>query len=91
LPETVSVKVIAVGKEIANMMQGKTQQNLFMNNKTLEDVITDFDASEKMDGMLKKHTSIEKKRMFTNFRRMVVCIPSGITTEVEIESGERIM
>jgi hypothetical protein len=29
--------------------------------------------------------------MFTNFRRMVVCIPSGITTEVEIESGERIM
>ena len=42
-----SGKIIAVGKE-ANMMQGKTHENIKTIRPLKDGVIADFDASEKM-------------------------------------------
>ena len=90
--DRVSGKIIAVGKE-ANMMQGKTHENIKTIRPLKDGVIADFDASEKMISMFIKSIPALKKRMFTPALRMVVCIPSGIT-EVEMravkESCERV-
>ncbi len=85
-------KIIAVGRE-ANLMQGKTHENIKTIRPLKDGVIADFDASEKMISMFIKMIPALKKRMFTPALRMVVCIPSGIT-EVEMravkESCERV-
>ena len=87
--DRVSGKIIAVGRE-ANMMQGKTHENI----KTIRPlkVIADFDASEKMISMFIKNIPALKKKWFPPALSMVICIPSGIT-EVEMravrESAER--
>ena len=85
-------KIIAVGKE-ANMMQGKTHENIKTIRPLKDGVIADFDASEKMINMFIKEIPALKKRLFQPALRMVVCIPSGIT-EVEMravkESCERV-
>ena len=90
--DRVTGKIIAVGKE-ANMMQGKTHENIKTIRPLKDGVIADFDASEKMISMFIKSIPALKKKMFTPALRMVVCIPSGIT-EVEMravkESAERV-
>jgi rod shape-determining protein MreB len=90
--DRVSGKIIAVGKE-ANMMQGKTHENIKTIRPLKDGVIADFDASEKMLQMFIKSIPALKKRLFQPALRMVICIPSGIT-EVEMravkESAERV-
>ena len=90
--DRISGKIIAVGKE-ANMMQGKTHENIKTIRPLKDGVIADFDASEQMIKMLIKSIPALKKKLFTPALRMVICIPSGIT-EVEMravkESAERV-
>ncbi|WP_340064637.1 rod shape-determining protein [Ascidiimonas aurantiaca] len=90
--DRISGKIIAVGKE-ANMMQGKTHENIKTIRPLKDGVIADFDASEKMINMFIKNIPALKKKLFTPSLRMVICIPSGIT-EVEMravkESAERV-
>ena len=85
-------KIIAVGKE-ANLMQGKTHENIKTIRPLKDGVIADFDASEKMISMFIKNIQKKKKKLFPPALRMVICIPSGIT-EVEMravkESAERV-
>ncbi|NAS31436.1 MreB/Mrl family cell shape determining protein [Flavobacteriaceae bacterium R38] len=85
-------KIIAVGKE-ANMMQGKTHENIKTIRPLKDGVIADFDASEKMINMFIKNIPALKKKLFNPSLKMVICIPSGIT-EVEMravkESAERV-
>jgi rod shape-determining protein MreB len=85
-------KIIAVGKE-ASLMQGKTHENIRTIRPLKDGVIADFDASEKMISWFIKNIPELKKTFFTPALRMVVCIPSGITT-VEMravkESCERV-
>jgi rod shape-determining protein MreB len=90
--DRISGKIIAVGKE-ANMMQGKTHDNIKTIRPLKDGVIADFDASEQMIKMFIKSIPALKKKWFTPALRMVICIPSGIT-EVEMravkESAERV-
>ncbi|TRZ43237.1 rod shape-determining protein [Robertkochia solimangrovi] len=90
--DRISGKIIAVGKE-ANMMQGKTHENIKTIRPLKDGVIADFDASEKMINMFIKGIPALKKKFFQPTLRMVICIPSGIT-EVEMravkESAERV-
>jgi len=85
-------KIIAVGKE-ANLMHGKTHENIKTIRPLKDGVIADFDASEKMISMFIKNIPSLKKKWFPPALRMVICIPSGIT-EVEMravrESAERV-
>ena len=85
-------KIIAVGKE-ANLMQGKTHENIKTILPLKDGVIADFDASEKMISMFIKEIPALKKKLFPPALRLVICIPSGIT-EVEMravkESAERV-
>ncbi len=83
-------KLIAVGHE-AQMMHGKTHQNIRTIRPLRDGVIADFNAAEQMiRGMIKKIN--KKSSLFSPSLRMVVCIPSG-STEVEIravrDSAER--
>ena len=90
--DRITGKITAVGKE-ANMMQGKTHENIKTIRPLKDGVIADFAASEEMIKEFIKSIPALKKRMFTPALRMVVCIPSGIT-EVEMravkESCERV-
>ncbi len=90
--DRITGKIIAVGKE-ANMMQGKTHENIKTIRPLKDGVIADFDASEKMINMFIKGIPALKNRFFQPALRMVICIPSGIT-EVEMravkESAERV-
>ncbi|SHI72987.1 rod shape-determining protein [Flavobacterium haoranii] len=90
--DRITGKITAVGKE-ANMMQGKTHENIKTIRPLKDGVIADFDASEKMLQMFIKSIPALKKKLFTPALRLVICIPSGIT-EVEMravkESAERV-
>ena len=90
--DRMSGKIIAVGRE-ANMMQGKTHENIKTIRPLKDGVIADFDASEKMINMFIKNIPAFKEKWFPPALRMVICIPSGIT-EVEMravrESAERV-
>jgi rod shape-determining protein MreB len=90
--DRISGKIIAVGKE-ANLMQGKTHENIKTIRPLKDGVIADFDASEKMISLFIKSIPALKKKIYSPSLRMVVCIPSGIT-EVEMravkESCERV-
>ena len=85
-------KVIAVGNE-ANLMQGKTHENIKTIRPLKDGVIADFDASEQMINLFIKSIPVLKKKIFSPSLIMVICIPSGIT-EVEMravkESAERV-
>lgn len=85
-------KIIAVGKE-AQMMQGKTHENIKTIRPLKDGVIADFDASEQMINILIKSIPGLNRRFFSPSLKIVVCIPSGIT-EVEMravrESCERV-
>src|SRR5690606_6391608 len=82
--DRVSGKIIAVGKE-ANLMQGKTHENIKTIRPLKDGVIADFDASEKMISLFIKSIPALKKKIYSPSLRMVVCIPSGIT-EVEMRA-----
>ncbi len=90
--DRITGKIIAVGEE-ANLMQGKTHENIKTIRPLKDGVIADFDASEQMISMLIKSIPTLKKKLFAPALRMVICIPSGIT-EVEMravkESAERV-
>ena len=90
--DRITGKIIAVGKE-ANMMQGKTHENIKTIRPLKDGVIADFDASEQMIKLFIKSIPALKKKLFTPALRMVICIPSGITA-VEMravkESAERV-
>ena len=85
-------KIIAIGEE-ANIMQGKTHENIKTIRPLKDGVIADFEASEQMISALIKSIPTLKNRWFAPSLRMVICIPSGIT-EVEMravkESAERV-
>ena len=87
-----SDKIIAVGKE-ANLMHGKTHENIKTIRPLKDGVIADFNASEQMIGQLIKSIPNLNKRFYSPSLKMVICIPSGIT-EVEMravkESAERV-
>jgi rod shape-determining protein MreB len=73
-------KVIAVGRQ-AQMMHGKTHENIKTIRPLKDGVIADFQAAEEMiKGMIKMINTGNK--FFKPSLRMVICIPSGIT-EVE--------
>ena len=67
--DRITGKIIAVGKE-ANMMQGKTHENIKTIRPLKDGVIADFDASEKMISMFIKSIPALKKKMFTPALRM---------------------
>mgnify|MGYP003352398635 FL=1 len=73
-------RIIAVGKS-AQMMHGKTHENIKTIRPLKDGVIADFQAAEEMiKGMIRMINP--GKRLFKPSLRMVICIPSGIT-EVE--------
>ncbi|MGB2128806.1 MAG: rod shape-determining protein [Flavicella sp.] len=74
-------KIIATGHK-ANMMQGKTHENIKTVRPLKDGVIADFEASEGMIKEFIRNIPSIKKRFFSPALRMVICIPSGIT-EVE--------
>ena len=74
--------IIAIGQK-ANLMQGKTHENIKTIRPLKDGVIADFEASEQMiREFVKQIPSIKKRFFFPPSLRMVICIPSGIT-EVE--------
>lgn len=76
-------KLIAVGKT-AQLMHGKTPDNIKTVRPLRDGVIADFYAAEQMmRGLIKMATS--KKRLFSPNLRMVICVPSG-STEVELRA-----
>ena len=85
-------KIIAIGDE-ANIMQGKTHENIKTVRPLKDGVIADFEASEQMISTLIKSIPTLRRRWFSPSLTMVICIPSGIT-EVEMravkESAERV-
>ncbi len=73
-------KIIAVGRQ-AQLMHGKTHENIKTIRPLKDGVIADFQAAEEMiKGMIKMINP--GRRFFQPSLRMVICIPSGIT-EVE--------
>ena len=90
--DRVTNKIIAIGED-ANIMQGKTHENIKTIRPLKDGVIADFEASEQMIGTLIKSIPTLKRRWFSPSLTMVICIPSGIT-EVEMravkESAERV-
>src|SRR6201986_2799983 len=73
-------RIIAVGRA-AQMMHGKTHENIKTIRPLKDGVIADFQAAEEMiKGMIKMINP--GNRFFKPSLRMVICIPSGIT-EVE--------
>jgi rod shape-determining protein MreB and related proteins len=76
-------KLLAVGTK-AQMMHGKTPENIKTVRPLRDGVIADFYAAEQMmRGLIKMATS--KKRLFSPNLRMVICVPSG-STEVELRA-----
>ncbi|MBM3403394.1 MAG: rod shape-determining protein [Bacteroidetes bacterium] len=73
-------KIIAVGKK-AQMMHGKTHENIKTIRPLRSGVIADFHAAEYMIREMIKMIEF-RRSLFPPALRMVICIPSGIT-EVE--------
>jgi rod shape-determining protein MreB len=78
--ERSSGKIIAVGKR-AQMMHGKTHENIKTIRPLRGGVIADFQAAEHMIRAMIKMIDL-RKSWFPPALKMVICIPSGIT-EVE--------
>ena len=78
--ERSSGRIIAVGKK-AQMMHGKTHENIKTIRPLRGGVIADFHAAEHMIREMIKMIEIGKS-WFPPAMKMVICIPSGIT-EVE--------
>jgi rod shape-determining protein MreB and related proteins len=78
--ERSSGRIIAVGKK-AQMMHGKTHENIKTIRPLRGGVIADFHAAEHMIREMIKMIDL-RKSWFPPALKMVICIPSGIT-EVE--------
>jgi rod shape-determining protein MreB len=78
--ERSSGRIIAVGKR-AQMMHGKTHENIKTIRPLRDGVIADFQAAEHMIREMIKMIGI-RQTLFPPALKMVICIPSGIT-EVE--------
>jgi rod shape-determining protein MreB and related proteins len=78
--ERSSGKILAVGKK-AQMMHGKTHENIKTIRPLRGGVIADFHAAEHMIREMIKMIDL-RKSWFPPALKMVICIPSGIT-EVE--------
>jgi rod shape-determining protein MreB and related proteins len=78
--ERSSNRIIAVGKK-AQMMHGKTHDNIRTIRPLRDGVIADFQSAEHMLRAMIKMIN-HKKTLFPPALKMVICIPSGIT-EVE--------
>ena len=74
-------RVLGVGREAMNMHE-KTHENIKTIRPLKDGVIADFYAAEQMIRGLIKMIPGQKKGMFPQSHKMVICIPSGIT-EVE--------
>jgi rod shape-determining protein MreB len=73
-----SNQAVAIGHE-ARLMHEKTHRDIRTVRPLRDGVIADFEVAEQMiRGMIKKG----KKKWYSTTRKMVVCVPSGIT-EVE--------
>ena len=70
-------KIIAVGKK-AQLMHGKTHENIKTIRPLRGGVIADFQAAEYMIRELIRMIEI-RKSWFPPALKMVICIPSGIT------------
>lgn len=72
-------EIMAIGHQ-AMQMHGKTHEDIKTIRPLKDGVIADFEAAEQMlRGMI---MMIDKKKFFSPYLRVVICIPSGIT-EVE--------
>lgn len=69
--------IIAVGKK-AQMMHGKTHENIKTIRPLRDGVIADFESAEYMLHEMIKLTK-PRSRLFKPSLKMVICIPSGIT------------
>ncbi|OYT16440.1 MAG: rod shape-determining protein [Bacteroidetes bacterium 4572_77] len=69
--------IIAVGKK-AQMMHGKTHENIKTIRPLRDGVIADFESAEYMIREMIKLTKAPSK-LFKPSLKMVICIPSGIT------------
>lgn len=78
--ERATNKILAVGKK-AQMMHGKTHENIKTIRPLRGGVIADFQAAEHMIREMIKMIEV-RKTWFPPALKMVICIPSGIT-EVE--------
>lgn len=78
--ERSSNRIIAVGKK-AQMMHGKTHDNIRTIRPLRDGVIADFQSAEHMLRAMIKMID-HNKTLFPPVLKMVICIPSGIT-EVE--------
>lgn len=70
-------RIIAVGKK-AQMMHGKTHENIKTIRPLRDGVIADFESAEYMIREMIKMTKAPS-RLFKPSLKMVICIPSGIT------------
>ncbi len=70
-------RIIAVGKK-AQMMHGKTHENIKTIRPLRDGVIADFESAEYMIREMIKLTKAPS-RFFKPSLKMVICIPSGIT------------
>lgn len=70
-------KIIAIGKK-AQMMHGKTHENIKTIRPLRDGVIADFESAEFMIREMIKMIGI-KSWLFPPALKMVICIPSGIT------------
>jgi len=70
-------RIIAVGKK-AQMMHGKTHENIKTIRPLRDGVIADFESAEFMISEMIKLAKISSK-IFKPSLKMVICIPSGIT------------
>ena len=70
-------RIIAVGKK-AQMMHGKTHENIKTIRPLRDGVIADFESAEFMISEMIKLAKISSK-FFKPSLKMVICIPSGIT------------
>jgi len=73
--------IIAVGKK-AQMMHGKTHENIRTIRPLRDGVIADFESAEYMIREMIKMTKAPS-RLFKPSLKMVICIPSGITAVEE--------
>jgi len=79
--ERTTGKIISVGKR-AQMMHGKTHENIKTIRPLRGGVIADFQAAEHMIRAMIKMINI-RKTWFPPALKMVICIPSGITAVEE--------
>ena len=88
--DRISGKIIAVGKE-ANMMQGKTHENIKTIRPLKDGVIADFDASEKMIAEAKEKAKSEYERIVADAQVAITQQKNAALTEVKNQVGSLVV